>query len=280
MQSIVSIRQLWRRKLRAPGYCRFLAFAEVNGAGLYFDIAGRGDPVVLVHGGLMDSRIWDTHLDAFAARYRVIRYDLRGHGRSSPPNGPFSHARDLEALLDHLELRRASLVAHSLGGRAALELAVDRPNRVSALVAVDAGLPDYPTSVPEESQRAAEAAASQADLAAAVQIWLSAWAPLGSEGQLRELALANADALGVGELERPLEPPARDRLSELTAPTLVLVGDRDLPHIQEIAELLARGIPHARKAVVREADHYPHVRRPEEFRRLVFDFLDEVFVGD
>ena len=103
---------------------RASGFAEVNGTRLYYETAGRGLEVVLIHGGLVDSRLWDAQVGPLSKRFRVVRYDLRGFGRSAAADGPFSHLEDLRALLDFLKIERASLVGLSLGGIIAADFAL------------------------------------------------------------------------------------------------------------------------------------------------------------
>ena len=110
---------------------------------LYAEVAGGGSTVVLVHAGICDSRMWDPQWDVFPAAHRTVRYDLRGFGRSPLLPQPYSHGRDLIALLEHRRIEQAALVGASLGGRVALEVAVAHPEVVDALVLADAALPAF-----------------------------------------------------------------------------------------------------------------------------------------
>ena len=117
-------------------------FADVNDASIYYEIAGKGDPLVLVHGFTLDTRMWDDQLSEFSKRYRVIRYDARGFGKSSVPEEgkPYSHAKDLKGLLDRLNVRKASVIGLSMGGSIAINFALEYPDYVSSLIPVDAVL--------------------------------------------------------------------------------------------------------------------------------------------
>ncbi len=118
-------------------------FAPSDGARLYYEISGSGESLVLVHTGIADSRMWDGRLATFARRYRVIRYDMRGFGRSAMVEGPFSHHEDLRALLDSLGIERVFLVGCSIGGRAIIDFTLEHPERVRALVPVGSALSGF-----------------------------------------------------------------------------------------------------------------------------------------
>jgi pimeloyl-ACP methyl ester carboxylesterase len=152
------------------------AFAEVNATRLYYEKAGSGPPVVLLHEAVTDSRMWDDQLGLLSARHLVVRYDMRGYGRSPLPGGPYSHVDDLRALFDAIEIGRATLVGASLGGRVALEFALTDPERVRALLLAPAALGGHEWSQEvKESWRAEDAALEAGDLDGAVEINLRQW---------------------------------------------------------------------------------------------------------
>jgi pimeloyl-ACP methyl ester carboxylesterase len=124
----------------AQAQSRSTGFAEVNGTKLYYEQLGKGRTIVFVHGGLVDSRVWDDQFKEFAKRYRVIRYDLRGFGKSAEPSGPFSPIEDLHSLLAFLKVERATVVGGSLGGMIAADFALEYPQTIEALVLVGSGL--------------------------------------------------------------------------------------------------------------------------------------------
>jgi pimeloyl-ACP methyl ester carboxylesterase len=261
-------------------------FAEVNGARLYYEIAGEGNPLVLVHAGIADGRMWDGQLAAFAPRYRVIRYDKRGFGRSAMVEGPYAHHEDLRALLDSLGIERAFLVGCSMGGRTIIDFALQNPGRVRALVLVGSAVSgfeaeSYPPEQWEELLAADEAGDLERVSELEVRIWVDGpyrgpdQVDPGVRDLVREMnliALKN-EASGLGD-ERPLEPPAVDRLAEIQVPTLIIVGDRDRPEIVVRADILERSIQDARKVVMPETAHLPNMESPVEFNRVVLEFLD------
>ncbi len=116
---------------------------SVEGGFIGYDVQGEGDPVVLVHGGMLDRRMWDPQLDALSQSHRVVRFDLRGGGDSPVAESPYEPTEDIAALLDHLEIDWAAIVGISLGGAVAIDFALAHPGRVSALVLAEAGLSGY-----------------------------------------------------------------------------------------------------------------------------------------
>jgi 3-oxoadipate enol-lactonase len=232
---------------------------------------GAGRPVVLIHGGLGDLRMWDDVVPLLAERYRVVRFDLPGFGKR--PGAPFAPGELLANLLDELGIDRAPLVGLSLGGRVALDAALQRPDRVSALVLVAPGVTGLsPAGIySDEQNREFDEALASGDVERAAEIDLSVWAPLGADERIRELLRDNIS--GGGDVEvRWTDPPAAERLGDVRVPTLVVVGTRDVPRMLEIADLLVSRIPDARRAEL-ESDHYLPLREPERFAALVAGFL-------
>ena len=258
-------------------------FAPVEGGRIYYEVRGEGPPLVLIHAGLWDGRIWDAQMDAFGSRYKVVRYDLRGFGRSDRLTASFSHRQDLADLMAFLGIESAALVACSIGGSLAIDFALERPGMIDALVLVAPGLSgddtpddDHTAGLVDQAEKALEAG----DLVKAVDLQLQVWTPLQTDPdvdrRIREIAMENqhVDTLD-WSLSRRLEPPAVGRLSEIRAPTLVMVGDRDAPVMETLVEKVVAGIPGARRVIISGADHLPNMRQPDVFNRHVLDFLDE-----
>jgi 3-oxoadipate enol-lactonase len=247
---------------------------DLGGRCLYYERAGGGDPtLVFLHGGLIDSRVWDPQFAAFGALTDVIRLDLPGDGRSEPPRRSYSGIDDLRITLDQLEVDRAVLIGLSGGARIAIDFAIRYPSRVVKLVAAAPGLSGYNDwALPEDRVSAGTEALRAGDRRAAVQAWLELWAPV-TGAALLERALDNADSLFMDAELIDLDPPAIGRLNEITAPTLVIVGHKDLADILVIADLVVEGVSNAEKHVIEGADHFPNIHDPATFNRLVADFL-------
>ncbi len=257
---------------------------------IYSEVAGKGPEIVLLHEGICDSRMWDPQWETFTRSHRVLRLDFRGYGRSPLAPGRFASARDVIELLDRHGFDRAAVVGVSLGGRVALEVALAAPERVAALVLVGSGLPGHDWS---EEMKATweeeEAALRSGNVDEAVDISLRTWVagpgrkPEDVDADVRarvakmqrrayELQLLFEDE---AEEELLVEDVAQ-RLGEIKAPTLVLVGEEDVPDIHAIADRLAREIPGARRETIADAAHVPSMERPREFEELVLGFVEEV----
>jgi pimeloyl-ACP methyl ester carboxylesterase len=260
------------------------AFDLPHGGRLWYEIAGRGPSVTFVHPGLWDSRTWDREFAAWSDRFRVVRYDLRGYGRSSRlDGGAYSHVRDLVSLLDHLEVGRTALVGCSMGGAIALDTSLEHPDRVSALVLVAAGLGGFEEDAAElawwdERDGPIVAALEAGDLEEAERLRLRIWAPLGTDDEagrrIRDIAFDNLHELTMDESgEEELDPPAAERLDDVTAPTLVLIAEHDPPDMRRIGQTLLAGIPGATGGTIDGADHVVNVRQPERFDAAVLPFL-------
>jgi pimeloyl-ACP methyl ester carboxylesterase len=253
---------------------------------VWYDVHGEGPPVALVHAGVADSRMWEPQLRSFAAAHKVVRVDLPGFGRSPIESNPISWRGSILEALDAAGIDRAAIVGTSIGGTAALELALDSPERVSALVLVGPGLDGHEWSAEVEAFGAEEEEAlARGDLDGAVDANMRAWLA-GPRRSIEDLEPALREQFAdmqrqAFELQRGhddvhmvrLHPPASQRLGDVVAPTLVLAGDEDFDDIHRIAERLAAGIPGATRATIPGAAHLPNLEQPEEFDRIVLGFL-------
>jgi 3-oxoadipate enol-lactonase len=240
---------------------------------LWYEDSGSGLPVVLLHQGVVDSRIWDPFLPFVRDRLRAIRYDQRGFGRSPLWDGPYSPIEDLVSVLDVVGLEQAALLAPSRGGAIAIATALERPERVSALVLVGSAVTGRPLQIegtPEQEARW-ERAEAAGDVAQLAELDMEIWAPMGVDDELRTMFLENAEASNAAD--PAVEEPSVARLGEIGVPTLVVTAGRDVPDLEAVGDLLAAEIPGARRAVIEEADHMIQWRAPEEFAHLVLDFL-------
>jgi len=257
---------------------------DIVGGNLHYRREGRGQPLVLVHGFGLDLRVWAPQWPALAESFDVISYDLRGFGRSSPPvEAPYSHHQDLRALLDALNVDRAHLMGHSLGGGVAASFAVAYPERTARVVLSAPLLRGY-TQLGDLMAllKSVWQIAARDGLDAARAAWLNAplFAPtLQTPAGRALLTQIMADYSGWHwqhrDPETGLEPPLAQRLNELLAPTLVLVGTRDLPDFIHMGEALANSAPHASLELLPGLGHGPSVEDAALFNARVLGFLQQ-----
>jgi 3-oxoadipate enol-lactonase len=258
---------------------------ELNGARIHYEREGGGLPVVFLHAGVADSRMWQPQIRALAHQFECIAPDMRGFGESALPPGSWSPVADLLGLIDHLHLKPVHLVGCSMGGGVAIDFAIEHGERISKLVLVGPGVGgvNFGARYPElfaEAEAAEKAGDRRAITDADARLWLDG--PRRRAGYvkdpLRKLFFemdSNFDSDFDSAPIEQIEPPAADRLHEITAPTLVVVGDEDAPPVFDAVELLMDKVPHARKAVIHDAAHLPNLEHPEEFNRIVLEFLLE-----
>ncbi|MCW5850589.1 MAG: alpha/beta hydrolase [Anaerolineae bacterium] len=259
-------------------------FAAVNGTRLYYEVSGSGQPLVLIHGFTLDLRMWDDQFAALARTFQVIRYDMRGFGQSAMPTSEsYTHADDLKALLGHLRVDQAHLVGLSKGGAIALDFTLAYPQRVKKLVLIDSVLGGYSWS-PEATarQQLIWQAASQGGIAAAKAAWLAHpyFVPIRRQPAVAaRLAHIVADYSGWHfvnrDTEHGLTPPASQRLRDIHVPTLVIVGEEDLPDVGRIADLLHQQVPNVQKVVVPAVGHMANMEAPDLVNTALLQFLTE-----
>lgn len=253
------------------------------GASVVYEVAGNGPAVVLVHGFGLDRRMWDPQVEHLADRFRVVRYDCRGFGATGPfdPAVPYTHARDLVALLDHLGISDAALVGLSFGGRVVLQAALLAPARVRGLVLLDAVLDGVPWD-----RRSADAMDKVARQVAAggVLAGRAAWLthPLFAAARERPDLVSRLAEMVAGypgqhwlgqDPHQEGQPQPIDALENLAMPTLVAVGERDVPGFLEMAGVLARRISGTEYRVIKDAGHMVNMEQPTAVNELLTRFL-------
>ncbi len=228
----------------------------IEGLNLHYQVAGEGYPFVLVHGGHLDSSTWHAQVAFFSKRYRVITYDLRGHGRSEIPAADYSLGdcvADLGRLLDHLRVERAFLAGHSMGGYIALSLALNHPQYVRALILTGTNC-------------------------GPVVETLKAW---GDEkaARLKTRTAPAARRFVKAHQANVARPDLTGRLSEIRRPVLIVVGDGDTVTPRRISEAMLKEIPGAEMEVISGCGHMCHQEQPETFNTIVGSFLGIVEAG-
>jgi 3-oxoadipate enol-lactonase len=252
---------------------------EAGGGRLWYEEAGSGPAVLLLHAGGADSRLWDGQWKPLAEAYRTIRIDLPGAGRSPVPERPVAPNALLAGLLDRLGVERAAIVGVSLGGVLAIDFAIGLPERTWALVAVASG-PRGAAEVPvDHPVRAVWQAVGAGDLRRAAELFVDLWCPLRSspelDGRIRRMVEESVGMLAVplgGLLQQP-QWSAAERLGEIRVPTLAIWGDADERGTMRMAELVASRVAGARRVVLADVDHFVPMRAPERFTAELLEFL-------
>ena len=249
--------------------------AHLNGIDIEYQDGGSGAPVLLSHGYSATGRMWDGQRDALGNRYRIVSWDMRGHGSTSSPDDPaqYSHAltvEDMRALLGHLGMGRAVIGGLSLGGTMSLAFYRAHPELTRALVICDSG-PGFRNEKAREewNQRARKRAADLETRGLAVLE--------GRSAETQQAIRHHKSAQGLAHAARGMlaqkDASLIDSLAEIRVPTLVIVGDQDTPFIAA-CEYMAKKIPGAQLEVIKGAGHSSNLDQPEAFNRTLGRFLD------
>jgi len=258
---------------------------SVGEASLYYEVSGKGQPVVFIHGFTLDRRMWEPQWQVLQRRYRVVRYDVRGFGRSSRATEPHDPAEDLAALLDHLNIERAHVVGLSMGANIALHFATRYPQRVLRVVAADPNLDGFTDYTPELFGAFGQvfgAVAQKGWSEETQRLWLQT--PLlrlqiptvAHQTLLEDMVRAYSGDQFINPAIAALnygQPPTAARIDKLEVPVLVIVGEKDEESIQRIARLVAQKAPRAQLEVVPKAGHLSNLDHPKYFNRAVLRFL-------
>jgi pimeloyl-ACP methyl ester carboxylesterase len=263
-------------------------FADIKGTKIHYEERGEGSAVVFIHAGIVNLGMWDEQMDAFAEKYQVIRYDMRGWGETARPPGEFSDVADLHGLLQHVGVAQAAIVGCSFGGKTAIDFALVHPEMVSALVLVGAAVGGFDWQAADfgEKDEAMEAAYDRGERELSAELETQIWfdGPGRRPEQVNQEARARVYEMVLSHHQLPepvesrrleLDPPAIERLEEIGAPALVIVGQEDVEDIRAIGELLKARLPVVEMTVMRDTAHFPNVERPSTFNQLVLDFLEK-----
>jgi len=258
-------------------------YLPVDGTQIYYETAGQGEPLVLIHGNMLDGRMWDFNVPDLARYFRVIRYDQRGYGKSGVSNGRLGPAdSDLLALLDHLNIPTAHVCGSSMGGVVATHFAFLHPERTAGLILVNTDLSGFAaTGELADAILETRLLLEKADKAGAVRLWLghplllpTQRYPQAYEHIQKIVADYNWENWLAGK-SYLITPPVLKRLPEIQARTLVVTGENDLPRFAAIAELLCRKIPRSQRQIMADTAHLSCLEKPEDFNRLVIQFLKD-----
>jgi len=259
----------------APG-----KYLDVENGKVYYEECGEGnEALVLLHDGVLDSAVWDDVWPTLCKQFHTVRYDRRGYGHSPEANGWYTETDDLLALLRHLNVRHAMLLGSSHGGELSIEFTLDHSELVEQLVLVGAVVNGYPYSDHflnrgratwarhDNETRGAEIARISND-----KYLTSADHPAARQ-KIRDLLTAAPQDFSHRDMSREVRSPLT-RLHEIHIPTLILVGDADIPDVHAHAGAIETAIANSRRIVISDAGHLMYLEKPEEFMRIAVQFLE------
>ena len=256
-------------------------FAEVNDTRLYFEILGRGHPLVLIHGFTSSTRLWDDQFEVFAKRFKVVRYDVRGFGKSALPivGKEYSHTEDLKTLLNQLGIDYAYIIGSSMGGRIALDFALEYPEVTKALILVDSSVGGFQEWSKDDIDWDKIAKEEGVEAVKELMMKIPSFVRLVREkpdvAVRRKQILSDYSGWHFVNTDpcRSLDPPAIERLQEIRVPTLIIVGESDSPDFHKIADILSKKIQNSKRTTMKGAGHSPNMETPREFNEAVLSFL-------
>jgi pimeloyl-ACP methyl ester carboxylesterase len=255
---------------------------------LYYETAGKGIPLILAHAAFLDSGMFDAIWEQLAKHFHVIRYDMRGFGKSSPITGPISRRNDLDRLLTHLDVTQAHLVGCSLSGEIGLDLALEQPHRFKSLSLVGSTPSGFQLQGEPPRHILEMVAALQSgnfDLANDLQIRIYLDGEYREAGQVDSTFRKNAlemnripvaqNTFFISDMQpaNPLNPPAITRLESVICPTWIVAGALDHSEVLRAADEMVKRIPDARKTIIESTGHVPSYEQPDTFVKLLMDFL-------
>lgn len=248
-------------------------FIAYNQGSLYYEVSGRGMPVVFVHGFSLSHKMWMPQVTYFSNTHQVITYDMRGFGESSIPKAPYTHHDDLHALLQHLKLGRIHLVGLSLGGEVAINFTLAYPQYVQSLTLVDSAIGGYKSTVNWNVY------AKEHGISIAKTNWLNH--EVFSATRENEYAFAICKDIitnysGWHWLHADpgiRNPNALENLETITVPVLIMVGEKDLEYFRAMANLLQAKIKNAHKEILPNTGHMPNLENSELFNSMLANFL-------
>jgi 3-oxoadipate enol-lactonase len=255
-------------------------YLDVGGTRIYYEERGSGPAIVLLHDGLLSSRTWDEVWEALAKRHQVIRYDRRGYGRSDEPAKSYSSTEDLRKLLTHLKVQHAVIVGSSSGGALAIDFAITHPEMVYGLFLIGPVLhgKEFSEQFLERARRNNEPMEHE-DVKAWARNWsqdpfLVAGANEEARRKIYEQLVENAEKLKKFDsaLEEKFSPPASNRLGEIKAPILILVGEGDIADVHSCCDAIKAGIRGAERVVLKGAGHLIQLEKPDEVVKRLEDF--------
>jgi len=255
-------------------------YVNVDGGKLFYEIAGKGENIVLLHDGMVNRQIWDDQFPLLAKNYRVVRYDRRGYGKSTDPLEKYSHIDDLNQVFIQLKVDKATIFGMSSGGRLAIDFTLTYPEKVKGLVLVGAVVSGFGYSSHMTTRGGYFNPAEYSD-PIKVNIYFIMDDPYeiysgNTKAKEKVMKLLPYLARENRVPTRPANKVAVRFLSEIKVPTLILVGEYDIPDVHAHAGVINAGIQNSKREIIPKSGHLIPIEQPGLFFDSVMSFLSKL----
>lgn len=261
-------------------------YINVDGGKLFYEIAGKGEYIVLLHDGIVHREVWDNQFPVFAKKYRVVRYDRRGYGKSTFPKAQFSHIEDLNQLFIQLKIDSAIIFGISGGGELAIDFTLKYPEKIKAIILAGAVVSGY--GVTNHTITRGGRLNSLVDILYDPVKFLEYFGKedpyeinpknLKAKEKFIQLLKENPNDINFQRESYviPAKSPALGHLSKIKVPALILVGEYDMPDIQANGGVIEVGIPNAKRDIIYKSGHLIPFDQPKAFNIAVYKFLNGI----
>jgi len=257
------------------------SYIKTGNDSIFYEISGSGPTIVLIHDGLIHREVWDAQFIYFSKKYKVVRYDRRGYGKSSPATGNYSNLEDLNTLFTQLKIDRACLIGASSGGRLAIDFTLMYPQKASSMILVGAVVGGFsftkhfntrgghlPSDLKDNQKESLYYASDDP-----YEIYHENKA---AKNKLIELVKNNPIRIYGSQIIASQKTPAYKRLNEINIPVLILCGEFDIPDVHAHAGAINAGISNSRRIVIPKAGHLIPMEQPDLFNETVANFLKQI----
>ena len=254
---------------------------ECAGNPVYYELAGQGPPIVFLHDGLLHSVAFDNQITAFKNQYTLVRYDRPGYGKSPPPSVAFSHVATLKDLLGKLGIEACILIGGSGGGSIAIDFALTHPAVAKSLILIGPALSgfEFTDHMFYRGWRFTPGDSTEDMIGFWYEDpWLIADENIKAKQVFREALKASPNNLDHYAVEVLDDYRAIERLSEIQAPTLIVIGESDIADNHAVAGILHFAIPNSQREIVTASGHLVYLEQPGQFAKLMRTFLEETTI--
>ena len=260
-------------------------FIQIDNSKIYYEVFGQGEPIILIHAGVTDSRMWNYQIDDLSKRYKVIRFDQRGFGKSSIPEKNYNPIQDILTLMDSCQITKAHIVGISLGALQAIDLAIEYPDRVKTLIVSGASFPDWqlPKDVIDRHVEFTQYVMENGpDSAVKRMLTDSFWSKSIPDNKYKEsrqlfeqILKENKNSFTINWQLRELPTGLVNSLEQIDCPVLMFRPENDMASIMPIADTIAENISNIKIVEIGDASHLLNMEKPVEFNRTIIEFIND-----